>query len=227
MKQVIYILAVISVVILSSCGASKTPKSEAYKGMYDEKPLTVLIMPPINRSTNVEAKQYFHSTLSVPLSNAGYYVVPPFLSMEILKRESAYDSEMFLEGSLNKFNEVFGADIAIFIIIHKWNKSTIMSKVNVDIEYIIKSTETNEVIYSRRGEIVYDTSIGVSGGGLIGAAVSMAASAVNTAATKYVKVARACNNYTLEDLPVGKYSPNYGQDGEEMAGKKEFTKSLN
>lgn len=136
-------------------------------------------------------------------------------------------TQMFLNGSnLTKFSDVFGADIAVFTVIHKWNKSTILSKISVDVEYIIKSTQTNELIYSRRGEIVYDTSIGVSGGGLIGAAVSMAASAVNTAATKYVKVARACNNYTLEDLPVGKYSPNYGEDGEEMAGKKEFTKSL-
>jgi len=46
-------------------------------------------MPPINKSTNVEAKEYFHSTMNIPIANAGYYVIPPFLSMEILKKESA------------------------------------------------------------------------------------------------------------------------------------------
>ena len=71
-------------------------------------------MPPINRSTNVEAKEYFHSTLIVPLANQGYYVIPPFLSMEILKRESAYDAELFLNSTLSKFGEVFGADIVLF-----------------------------------------------------------------------------------------------------------------
>ena len=50
----------------------------------------------------------------------------------------------------------------------------------------------------------------------------MAASAANTAATNYADVARQCNYFTFKDLPVGKYSPNYGMDGKELAGKAEF-----
>ena len=97
MKNSIYILVLSATFLLTSCGpVSKLNKSQAYAGMYKEKPLSVLIMPPINRSTNVEAKEYFHTTLNVPIANAGYYVIPPFLSMEILKRESAYDSELFI-----------------------------------------------------------------------------------------------------------------------------------
>jgi hypothetical protein len=48
----------------------------------------------------------------------------------------------------------------------------------------------------------------------------MVASAINTAATKYVDVAKAANNYIFTDLPKGKYSPMYGLDKEEMAGLK-------
>ena len=55
----------------------------------------------------------------------------------------------------------------------------------------------------------------------------MAASAINTAATKYVDVARACNAYTFKDLPTGKYSPIYGTDGVQLAGKKEFRAVVN
>ena len=57
----------VAIVLFSSCATTKLPKSTAYKDLYNEKPISVLIMPPINRSTNVEAKEYFHSTLSVPI----------------------------------------------------------------------------------------------------------------------------------------------------------------
>jgi hypothetical protein len=223
----IKLLLIVSAVFLASCGvANKQTKFESYKGMYEEKPLSVLIMPPINRSTNVEAKEFFHTTLNIPIANSGYYVIPPFLSMEILKRESAYDSELFLNNDLNIFNEVFGADITLFTIIHKWDKSTIGAKVSVDIEYILKSTKTNETLYSRYGSIIYDASVSTNAGGLAGLVADIALSAINTAATKYVDLAKSCNNYTFSDLPWGKYSVLYLKDKQDFAGPKRFTKRL-
>jgi hypothetical protein len=230
MKKLIFLPIIILIVVSSCSTTSEIPsitKSKAYQGIYEEKPLTALIMAPINRSTNVEAKEYFHSTLNVPIANAGYYVVPPFLSMEILKRESAYDSELFIDGPLTKFREVFGADVVVFTIIHRWDKSAIAAEVYVEVEYIIKSTKTNEVIFARKGDITYDASIDSDEGGLLGILIDIAASAVNTAAIKYVDVARSCNVYTFKDLPAGKYSPAYGTDGTEMSGEKEFIVTLN
>ena len=227
MKKLIYTIG-IAIVFLSSCTTtSKIPKSTAYKGIYDEQPLSVLLMPPINRSTNVEAKEYFHSTLNIPIANAGFYVIPPFLSMEILKKESAYDAELFLNSSLSKFQEVFGADVVVFTIIHKWDKSGFVATVKVEVEYIIKSTKTNEILYTRKGNVTYDASVSTGAGGVFGALADITLSAINTAATKYVDVARACNAYTFKDLPAGKYSPNYKIDGEQMSGKKNYKVSLN
>jgi len=182
-------------------------------------------MPPINRSTAVDAKEYFHSTLNVPIANAGFYVIPPFLSMEILKKESAYDSELFLNAPLAKFGEVFGADVVLFTIIHKWDKTYGM--VYVEVEYIVKSVKTNEILYIRKGQINYNTSVSSSGGGLAGALISVAATAIATAATKYVDVARIANSYTFKDLPSGKYSPINPLESEEFAGPKEFKVTLN
>ncbi len=224
MKQPYYLLF-LATIVLTSCGTTALKKSVAYKGMYDEKPTTILLMPPINKSTNVEAKEYFHSTLFIPLANRGYYVIPPFLSMEILKRESAYDSELFLNNSLSKFGEVFGADVVLFTIIHKWNKS--FGTVKVEVEYIMKSTKSNEVLYTRRGTINYNTSVSSSGGGAVGAFASLTLTAVNTVGTKYVDIARICNSYTFNDLPIGKYSPINTLEPDELAGKKVFVVNLN
>ncbi len=227
MKKNIFLIVVIVIVLFSSCKTTvPIAKSIAYKGMYEEKPVAILIMPPINRSTNVESKEYFHSTLNIPIANAGFYVIPPFISMEILKKESAFDAELFLDNPLLKFGEVFGADLALFTIIHKWDKSGIASNVYVEVEYICKSIKTNEVLYTRKGHITYDASVSTGIGGGLGILADLAASAINTAVTKYVDVARVCNSYTFKDLPAGKYSPNYGTDGELPAGIKDYTVKL-
>lgn len=225
MKKALFIISLLTL-SLASCSAPKVAKSTAYQQMYEQEPLTILLMPPINRTTNVEAKEYFHTTLNVPLANAGYYVIPPFLSMEILKKESAYDAELFLNSPLNTFGEIFGADLAVFTVINKWDKSAIGATVKVQVEYIIKSTLTNEVLYNRKGEVVYDASVSTGAGGLLGLVADLAVSALNTAATQYVDVAKACNAYTFEDLPTGKYNPKFKADGEELAGPKDFTVRL-
>lgn len=231
MKRNILIAGVLAFLLAGCATFEPVKKSIAYRGMYEEKPLSILLMPPINRSTSVEAKEYFHSTLAVPLANAGYYVVPTFLSMEILKRESAYDAELFLNSPLSKFGEVFGADVALFTIIHRWDKT--YGAVIVEIEYILKSVKTSEVLYSRKGLVNYNTSVSVqsSGGGLAGVLISAVASAaattIDTAATKYIDVARIVNNYTFKDMPRGKYYPYNPQEGEEFADQKEFKVTLN
>ncbi len=223
MKKILFLLVIVALVV-SSCTTTKTPlRSEAYKGIYAEKPITILLMPPINKSTNVEAKEYFHSTLNIPLNNAGYYVIPQILSMEVLKKESAYDAENFLNSPVNKFGEIFGADLVLFTIINKWDKSGLAAKVYVGVEYIFKSTKTNEIVYTRKGTVTYDASINTGMGGL----ANLAASAINTAVTNYVDVARACNAYTFKDIPAGKYSPLFGTDGALPSGKSDFKVTLN
>ena len=46
---------------LSACGSSSTAtRGSNYPKMYEEKPAVLLIMPPINKTTHVEAKDYFY-----------------------------------------------------------------------------------------------------------------------------------------------------------------------
>ena len=155
--------------------------------------------------------------MSVPVAEAGYYVLPPAATMATMQRESAYDSEMFIEGDLKKFGSLFGADVAVFTIIKSWDKSLIGSKITIQIEYIFKSTKTNDIIYHRDARITCDTSTGASSSSLLATLVIAAADAVKTAASDYVPVAVKCNNAALTDLPAGKYSAKHGADGVEKA----------
>ena len=88
-----FLWALVAGGLLSSCSTVSVTKSQRYPQVYAERPVSILVMPPINRSTKVDAKALFYSSLIVPLSQRGYYVFPPLLTMEILKEESAYDAE--------------------------------------------------------------------------------------------------------------------------------------
>lgn len=129
----------ILVIILASCSTPKT-LSEQYPGMYEEKPLTIAIMPPINQTTHAEAKDYFYTTMYLPLCEKGYYVFSPYLTMEMFQQESAYDAEMFLESDLTPFRNVLDADAAMFTII-RIGEGTILevcSRLMLNIYYVLQ-----------------------------------------------------------------------------------------
>ena len=203
--------------IMSSC-AQQITRGEQYPKMYEEKPLSIVVMPPINQTEHVEAKDYFYTTMYTPLCEKGYYVYSPMLTMEMFQSESAYDAELFIEGDLSQFRNVLGADAAMFTIIKSWKRNNVGGKVTAGVEYILRSTVTGETLYKREGLITVDTSISGGSSG-IGALVGLIATAINTAATDKVIAGRKCTAFVLSDMPVGKYSSMHNQDQKQPAGK--------
>lgn len=212
-----YIIFGLVALIMSSC-AQQITRGEQYPKMYEEKPLSIVVMPPINQTEHVEAKDYFYTTMYTPLCEKGYYVYSPMLTMEMFQSESAYDAELFIEGDLSQFRNVLGADAAMFTIIKSWKRNNVGGKVTAGVEYILRSTVTGETLYKREGLITVDTSISGGSSG-IGALVGLIATAVNTAATDKVIAGRKCTAFVLSDMPVGKYSSMHNQDQKQPAGK--------
>lgn len=219
MKKIVgLVLAISAVISLASCSASKT-LGEQYPGMYEEKPLTIAIMPPINRTIHAEAKDYFYTTMYKPLCEKGYYVYSPYLTMELFQQESAYDAEMFLESDLSAFRKVLNADACMFTIIKDWRRVNVGGMLKVNVEYVLRSTKTGQTLYNREGAITLDTSIDTGARGW-GALVDVIATTINTAATDKIVAGRKCTAYVLKDLPSGKYSNMYEKDAGEPAGNR-------
>ena len=203
MKQ--YIILALTALLLASCGASNTlTRGSQYPKMYEEHPLSIVVMPPINQTNHAEAKDYFYTTL---------------MTMEMFQTESAYDAEQFIEGNLLKFREVLGADAAMFTTIKSWQRNNLGGNITAGVEYLLRSTKTGETLYKREGLITVDTSVSSSGGGLLGALAGLAATAISTAATDKVVAGRKCTAYVLSDLPEGKYGQLYDKDQNMAAGK--------
>ena len=219
MKRLIYFL--FACLSFTSCGMMDFVTRESqYAKMYEEKPVTLLVMPPINNSTNVEAKDLLYTSISRPLAEAGYYVISPLLAIDILKAESAYDSENFFDAPLTAFNNYFGADAVVFSIIDSWAKKGM--GIQTKIRYVIKSAYTNEILFDRSCDLYLDLSIDSDSKSALGALIDLAASAINTAATDHIIAARKANYYILRDIPRGKYSPDYMSDKDIIAEEKDI-----
>ena len=218
MKRILYFA--ILCCMATSCGMLNTVTRESqYARMYEEKPITLLVMPPINNSANVEAKDLLYTSISRPLAEAGYYVISPLLAMDVLKAESAYDAEMFFDAPLTAFQNYFGADAVVFSVIDTWTKRGL--GIETKIRYVIKSAYTNEILFDRSCDLYLDLSLNSNSRSALGALIDLAASAINTAATDHIVAARKANYYILRDIPRGKYSPEYMLDKDVIAEEKD------
>ena len=218
MKRLFPIIALVAFV--SSCGtANQVTRESQYAAMYDDMPLTILVMPPINNTSNVEAKDLLYTSISRPLAEAGYYVISPLLAMDILKAESAYDAELFIDKPLTMFKDYFGADAVVFSQIDDWAKKGF--GIETKIRYIIKSTTSGEILFDRSCDLYLDLQQSSGGNSWISTLVDLAVSAISTATTDHIAAARKANYFIFRDIPRGKYSPMYLQDKEVIAESKD------
>ena len=216
---------VILAAIVSSCGMmNQVTRESQYAAMYNDMPVTILVMPPINNTSNVEAKDLLYTSISRPLAEAGYYVISPLLAMDVLKAESAYDAEMFIDKPLTMFRDFFGADAVVFSQIDDWTKRGF--GIDTKIRYIIKSTTSGEIIFDRSCDLYLDLQQNSGGNSALSALVDLAASAIATAATDHIVAARKANYFIFRDIPRGKYDPQYLQDKGVMAEKKDVKKHV-
>lgn len=218
MMKKLFFISVVATLVMSSC-ATYTRGSQ-YSGFYEEKPVTILVMPPINNTTNVEAKDLLYTSISYPLIEAGYYVISPHLAMEFLKAESAYDAEMFIDKDASKFGQVFGADAVVFSVVDKWKK--VGFGIETKIKYLVKSTKTNEVLFERTCDLYLDLSqkSNEKNKSALTSLVELASSAIATATTDHIVAARKCNKYIFQDIPRGKYNEDYMKDQDKPASEK-------
>lgn len=216
MKRLIPIIVLAAFV--SSCGTMNkaaggsqyVTRESQYAAMYNDMPVTILVMPPINNTSNVEAKDLLYTSISRPLAEAGYYVISPLLAMDILKAESAYDAELFIDKPLTVFRDYFGADAVVFSQIDDWTKRGF--GIDTKIRYVIKSAASGEILFDRSCDLYLDLQQNSGSSSPLTQLVDLAVSAIATATTDHIVAARKANYYIFRDIPRGKYNPQYLQD---------------
>ena len=133
---------------LAGC-ASYVTKEEFAPKMYSEHPVSILVLPPINKSTAADAKEYYATTVAEPLTNSGYYVFPMEVVYDILQQEGLFDTETMLYVPTQRFREFFGADAVLYVTILEWDTQYLIidGSVTVKAACELRSTHTGDVLW--------------------------------------------------------------------------------
>lgn len=216
MKNIVHIICLLLIINLTSCSSSKTlTKFSQFPDLYKESPKTILFIPPINNTTAADAKDLLRTTIAPVLSEKGYYVLPIEPIFDFFKLNGAYSiAETSDKLPLDKFYELFEADAALMLTINGWDKKfyVVGGHVRVDLLYELISTKTGKTLWKVRKNLKVDTSSSNQNAGIL---TNILATAVNTATTKYVDIAKQAHVLALSTIPSGFRSLNYLKDKED------------
>ncbi|MBN2896386.1 MAG: DUF799 family lipoprotein [Campylobacterales bacterium] len=204
MKRTSFLIA--SALLLFAGCAKPTPPPKP--PMLDEAPMALLVLPPINETTDAEAKGHYMTTIETPLGLYGYYVFPVELVAEVMKQEGVYDTELLYTLDPAKLQKYFGADAVMYTHIHEWDLhyGVIASTMSVSVSAEILSTKTRERLWNYGGKVVVDLTVD-GGDGFAGLLATVVATAINSAMADYVSYAHKANARMLQALPFGPYHP--------------------
>ena len=215
-RRLLYV--VLTFMLLAGCATTVPPKD--YTNFRIENPRSILIVPVINRSVDVDAPDYFLSTATLPLAERGYYVFPVNIVKRLLEDDGLSDANMVHSADATRVAELFGSDAVLYISIERWDaKYTILTTtVTVQFAYNLKSGKTGETLWEHKETLVYSPQQQNSGNAIVDIFAQLITAAVTKAAPNYVPLARQANgtaiNMEHQGLPAGPYHELYNKDQE-------------
>ena len=99
---------------VTGCSLTSPPDHAAFRA---SRPKSILVLPPENASTAVEATYGCLSTVSKPLAEWGYYVYPVGVVDQYMKNNGLPTAGEMWSVPTQKLHEVFGADAVLYITI--------------------------------------------------------------------------------------------------------------
>jgi hypothetical protein len=217
-KVTLLFLALLSFIMFTS-GCATTQKKD-YSAFKAADPHSILVLPVVNRSVDVNAPDYFLSTLSIPLAERGYYVFPVDMVKHLLEDDGMSDADLVHNADTMKLCSLFGSDSNLYVSIERWDAKYLLltTQVTVDFDYKLKDCKTGDLIWSERKGMVYSPQQQNSSGNPLADLVVMAISAaVTKAAPNYMPLAHQVNGAVFAypqgpGLPAGPYLNEYRKD---------------
>lgn len=210
-RKSLAVAALAGAALLAACATGPTPKS--YAALRAENPRSVMVVPALNSTVNVDAADYFVSTISRPVAERGYYVFPAHMVKGVLENEGLSDAGLVHQADASRFGALFGCDTVLFVEIQKWESQyvVISTSTNVAFEYTLKSCRTGQVLWSDHQEMTYSPQASSSGNLLADLLVQAVVSALEKAKPNYMPLTQQANliaTHTLgQGLPAGPYLP--------------------
>ncbi len=196
MKRSFIVSLVAACAFLAGCQATAPKRDVA--AFEAANPRSIVVVPVVNQSVDVDAPNYVLSTLPVPIAEKGYYVFPVNTTKMVLEQEGFYEAERILEQPPEAIAKMFGADAVLYVTVKRWDAQYIVlsTTVTVDFSYRLVS-KTGEELWRNSQVMQYSPSSNNSGG-LIGMLVS---AAIARAAPNYMPLTTQANSIALMTGP--------------------------
>jgi hypothetical protein len=158
-----------TLVAVAALGACVTPPEPYdYTAFRQNRPVSMLVLPPVNETPEVTATYGVLSQATMPLAEAGYYVVPVSLMDETFRQNGLNNPAEIHDVSPRKLREIFGADAAVYIKVTQYGTSyrVLSSETRVTARARIVDLRTGELLWQGGATASSSESRSSSQGGL-------------------------------------------------------------
>lgn len=215
-----FLVVIVALGVLSGCATDPTSlKKKDYTEIRSESVRSILVLPVVNNTVDVDAPDYFLSTVSVPLAERGYYVYPVNLVKRVMEEQGLADANLVHSADPTRLGELYGADAILYVTIENWETIYLVvhAETTVSFSYVLKSGRTGAELWRKRSTERYSPEVTSSGGdsnnleGILGyLIVNAVAAAIEKAAPDYIPLAQKANRKAIRHdgngLPTGPYS---------------------
>ena len=203
-------LALAAALLLTGC-ATQQAKTDL-SAFNAAKPRSILVVPAVNKSLDVDAPNYLLTTLTVPLAEKGYYVFPVHTAKTVLEQEGFYDGDQVQKQAPESLAHLFGADAVLFVTINRWDAqyAVLATTVTVDFDYRLVYKDGTE-LWKANKKMQYTPQNQSTGNPLADLVASAVTAALQRAKPNYMPLARMANAQVLAveptAIPNGPYLP--------------------
>ncbi|CAH9055521.1 Putative lipoprotein/NMB1162 [Pseudoalteromonas holothuriae] len=210
-------IIVLFLVIALASGCASQHASYDYTAYKNSDPHSILVLPPINNSSEVIAPYAVLANATKPLAESGYYVMPVALVAETFKNNGLTIAQDIHAVAPQKLHDIFGADAALYIDIKEYGTSyaVISSDTIVEVSARLVDLETSTLLWQGKASASSgeqrDRDIDNWEGMLVSAILNQV---IETATDKSFKVSQTATQRLLSanhqnGLLYGPRSPKY------------------
>jgi len=203
------VFGLIAALALSGCATP--PRVAKDMSAFDTaSPHSILVVPAVNRSLDVDAPNYLLSALTVPLAEKGYYVFPIHTTQVVLQQEGFYEGEQIRNEPTAHLAGLFGADAVLYVTVARWDAQYVLitTTVTVEFDYRLVGKDGTE-LWTNRQRLQYSPQQNSTGNALANLVAAAITAAMTRAAPNYMPLTRQANVQAImlgpDALPDGPY----------------------
>ena len=197
-------------------GGCAAPHPYDYTNFRAHPPHSILVLPPLNQSTDLGATYGWLSTATQPLAELGYYVFPVEVVDTFFKENGMPTAGEMHQAPLERVREITGADAVLFVTLEQYGSKYQLINTATIVSVRAKLVDTHSQVLLWEGHGLAEQDSSGSGSLLVDVLGALVAQAVNSQTHPAHQLSRTANRNLFhsptQGLPYGPYSPKYQRE---------------